>query len=88
MRHAGYDGACPMTPLCKEPTVQTLDDMLSRQLLTPDQHAAIGAWIRHARTPEAILQMPPPLWRTLALASLLMNLDADLTQPALMSAGD
>lgn len=68
--------------------MQTLDDMLSRQLLTADQHAAIGEWIRQARTPEAILQMPPPLWRTLALASLLMNLDADLTQPPMMSAGD
>lgn len=67
--------------------MQTLDDMLSRQLLTPDQHAEIGAWIRQARTPEAILQMPAALWRSLALASLLMNVDADLTQPPLLSAG-
>ena len=67
--------------------MQTLDDMLNRQLLTADQHAAIGAWIRDKRTPEAIMDMPPPLWRSLALASLLMNLDADLTQPPLLSAG-
>lgn len=67
--------------------MQTLDEMLSRQLLTADQHAAIGAWIRQARTPEAIMAMPPALWRSLALASLLMNVDADLTQPALLSAG-
>ena len=66
--------------------MQTLDDMLSRSLLTPDQHAEIGAWIRQARTPEAIQQMPAPLWRSLALASLLMNVDADLTQPPLLSA--
>jgi hypothetical protein len=32
--------------------------------------------------------MPAPLWRSLALASLLMNVDADLTQPSLLSAGD
>jgi len=61
--------------------VQTLDEMLSRHLLTPSQHAEIGGWIARARTPEAILQMPAPLWRTLALASVLMNVDADLTQP-------
>jgi hypothetical protein len=67
--------------------MQTLDEMLSRQLLTADQHAEIRAWIRHARTPEAIMRMPAPLWRSLALASLLMNLDADLTQPPLLSAG-
>lgn len=67
--------------------MQTLDDMLSRSLLTPEQHAEIGAWIRQARTPEAILQMPDTLWRSLALASLLMNVDAELTQPPLMSAG-
>ena len=66
--------------------MQTLDEMLSRKLLTPLQHAEIGAWIAQARTPEAIQQMPEPLWRSLALASLLMNLDADLTQPPLLSA--
>ena len=68
--------------------MQTLDEMLSRQLLTPRQHAEIGAWIADARTPEAIVRMPEPLWRALTLASLLMNVDADLTQPPLLSAGD
>jgi hypothetical protein len=38
--------------------------------------------------PTPYLQMPAPLWRSLALASLLMNVDADLTQPPLLSAGD
>lgn len=67
--------------------MQTLNEMLSRKLLTGAQHSEIGAWIAHARTPEAIMQMPAPLWRTLALASVLMNVDADLTQPPLLSEG-
>jgi hypothetical protein len=60
--------------------MQTLDEMLSRRLLSPEQHVAIGSWIRHAGTPEAIQAMPAHLWRALALASLLMNVDADLQQ--------
>lgn len=66
--------------------MQTLDEMLSRHLLSPDQHAEIRAWIAAARSPEAILQMPPHLWRSLELASTLMGLDADLSQPPLLSA--
>jgi len=66
--------------------VQTLDEMLSRNLLTPAQHADIGAWIAQAKTPEGILQMPPGLWRTLELASVLMDVDADLTQPPCLRA--
>ncbi len=61
--------------------MQTLDEMLSRKLLSPAQHSEIAAWIAHARTPEAIRRMPAPLWRTLELASVLMNVDADLSQP-------
>jgi hypothetical protein len=68
--------------------VQTLDEMLERSLLTPDQHAAIAAWIAQAKTPEAIRSMPAPLWRSFELASALMNIDADLTQPPLLSFGD
>jgi hypothetical protein len=67
--------------------MQTLDDMLSRRLLSAHQHAEISAWIAAARTPEAILQMPPPMWRTLELASVLMGVDADLTQPPMLSDG-
>lgn len=66
--------------------MQTLDEMLSRKLLSPDQHADIGAWIARAKTPEGILDMPAPLWRTLELASVLMNVDADLTQPPCLRA--
>lgn len=64
--------------------MQTLDEMLSLHLLTADQHSQIGAWIAERRTPEGILQMPPPLWRALELASALMGLDADLSQPPLL----
>lgn len=65
--------------------MQTLNDMLSRKLLTADQHAQIGAWISQARTPEAIMAMPPALWRSLTLASVLMDVDADLLQAPLLS---
>ena len=60
--------------------MRTLDDMRHRHLLTPQQHAAIGAWVAAERTPEAIMAMPAHLWRALALASVLMGVDADLMQ--------
>lgn len=66
--------------------VKTLDEMLDRRLLSQQQHAEIAAWIAMARTPEAILQMPAELWRTLELASVLMNVDAELRQPPLFEA--
>ena len=66
--------------------MQTLDEMLKLNLLSQDQHAQIGAWIAEARTPERILEMPMPLWRALELASVLMNLDAELTQPPRLEA--
>jgi hypothetical protein len=66
--------------------MQTLNEMLSRKLLTADQHAQIGAWIAEARTPDAILAMPPALWRSLELASVLMEFDADVSQEPLLSA--
>jgi hypothetical protein len=61
--------------------MQTLDEMRDRKLLTAEQHEQIRDWIRDHRSPEAILDMPPRLWRSLALASMLMNVDADLTLP-------
>lgn len=67
--------------------MQTLDEMLARRLLTPVQHCQIAAWIARSKTPDAILQMPARLWRTLELASVLMNVDADLTQPPLLAEG-
>jgi hypothetical protein len=64
--------------------MQTLDDMLNLNLLTAEQHAEIGAWVAKARTPEAIMAMPPALWRTLELASVLMGFDADVSQAPLL----
>ena len=64
--------------------METLDDMRSRHLLTPEQHAEIGAWVARGKTPEAIMAMPPHLWRALALASVLMNIDAELIQPPML----
>lgn len=61
--------------------METLDDMRERRLLTPEQHAEISAWVASARAPEGIMAMPAELWRALALASMLMNVDADLTRP-------
>ncbi len=65
--------------------MQTLNEMLSRNLLTLEQHARIEAWITQARSPEAILAMPPELWRSLELASVLMDFDADVSQEPLLS---
>jgi len=64
--------------------MQTLDEMRSRHLISTEQHAEIGAWIAAGKTPEAIMQMPAHLWRALTLASVLMNVDADLMQPPLL----
>jgi DNA-binding GntR family transcriptional regulator len=64
--------------------MKTLDEMRERNLLTAAQHAEIGAWVARGRTPDAIMAMPAHLWRALTLASVLMNVDADLVQmPAL-----
>ena len=64
--------------------MKTLDEMRHRSLLTAVQHAEIRAWVARGRTPEAIMTMPGHLWRALTLASVLMNVDADLVQmPAL-----
>ncbi len=68
-------------------SVQTLDEMRDRCLLTHEQHAEIGAWVSQARTPEAIMAMPEGLWRTLELASVLMDVDADLRREPLLSDG-
>jgi len=54
-----------------------LDEMLALNLLTADQHTEIGAWVRQARTPDRILQMPAHLWKVLEGASVLMDFDPD-----------
>jgi len=67
--------------------METLDDMQRRHLLTPEQHAEIGAWVASGKTPEAIMAMPSHLWRALSLASVLMNVDADLVREPSLDSG-
>lgn len=61
--------------------MKIIDEMFSLDLLSTQQHREITSWVRIARTPEAILAMPPELWRAIESASLAMNIDADLTRP-------
>jgi hypothetical protein len=66
--------------------VKIIDEMLSLDLLSTLQHREIAAWMRTARTPEAIMAMPPHLWRAIEAASVAMNIDADLTRPPWLGA--
>lgn len=66
--------------------MKIIDEMLSLDLLSAEQHREIAARVRRARTPEAILAMPPHLWRALESASLVMNIDADLSRPPWLGA--
>ena len=47
--------------------MKTIDEMLQLRLISRDQHRDIAAWVAQARTPEAIMQMPAPLWRALGV---------------------
>ena len=67
--------------------MKTIDEMLHLELLTPDQHRQIGAWIAQADSPEAILKMPTALWRALERASAVMGIDEDLMRPPALDAG-
>lgn len=60
--------------------------MLSLELLSTQQHREIASWIRSAKTPEAIMAMPPHLWRAIESASVAMNIDADLSRPPWLGA--
>ena len=66
--------------------VKTIDEMLSLDLLSAQQHHEIASWMRAAGTPEKIMAMPPHLWRAIELASVAMNIDADLTRPSWLGA--
>jgi hypothetical protein len=66
--------------------MKTIDEMLSLELLTADQHQQISAWIAHADSPDAILQMPAPLWQAVERASAVMGIDADLMRPPALDA--
>jgi hypothetical protein len=66
--------------------MKTIDEMLSLDLLTLDQHHQISAWIAQADTPDEILQMPAPLWKAVERASAVMGVDQDLMRPPSMDA--
>lgn len=66
--------------------MKIIDEMLNLELLSTQQHREIARWVRAARTPEAIMAMPPHLWRAIECASLAMNIDADLTRPPMLGA--
>lgn len=66
--------------------MKTIDEMLSLELLTPDQHQQISAWIAQADTPDDILQMPVPLWRAVERACAVMGVDEDLMRPPSLDA--
>jgi hypothetical protein len=61
--------------------VKLIDEMLGLDLLSVQQHHEIALWMHTAKTPEAIMAMPPHLWRAIESASVAMNIDADLTRP-------
>ena len=66
--------------------MKTIDEMLHLDLLTPEQHYEIGAWIAQSDTPEQILKMPAPLWSAMERASEVMGIDKDLLRPPALDA--
>ena len=66
--------------------MKTIDEMLHLDLLTPQQHQEIGAWIARADTPEDILRMPAALWTAMERASEVMGIDRDLLRPPALDA--
>jgi len=67
--------------------MKTLDEMLHLELLSPDQHQQISAWVAQADSPEAILKMPAALWQAVERASTVMGIDEDLLRPPALDAG-
>lgn len=68
--------------------MKTIDEMLSLDLLTHDQHSQISAWIARSASPEEILQMPTPLWRAVEHASQVMGINEDLLRPPSLDDGN
>ena len=68
--------------------MKTIDEMLNLDLLTPDQHHEISAWIAHADSPEEIMRMPAPLWQAVERASEVMGVNVDLLRPPSIDAAD
>jgi len=73
--------------LTPKPPMKTIDEMLSLDLLTRDQHTQISAWIARSASPEEILQMPSALWRAVEHASQVMGINEDLLRPPALDAG-
>lgn len=67
--------------------MKTIDEMLNLDLLTPQQHGEISAWIARSASPDEILQMPSPLWQAVERASQVMGIDVDLLRPPALDAG-
>lgn len=68
--------------------MKTIDEMLNLDLLSPEQHSEIGAWIARSETPEEIMKMPPALWQALERAGEVMGVHDDLERPPSLDAGD
>ena len=66
--------------------MKTIDEMLHLDLRTHEQHLQISHWIQDAQTPEAILQMPAPLWQAVERASQVMGVNEDLLRPPALDA--
>ena len=67
--------------------MKIIDEMLHLELLTPEQHRQIEAWITQAESPESILKMPAALWEAVEHASAVMGIDEDLMRPPALDAG-
>ena len=67
--------------------MKTIDEMLNLDLLTPEQHAEISAWIARSASPDEILQIPAPLWQAVEPASKVMRIDEDLPRPPALDYG-
>jgi len=61
--------------------MQLLDEMLALNLLTPEQHFEIGAWVTRTKTPDKIMQMPAHLGRAWEMASRLMDFEGSADGP-------
>jgi hypothetical protein len=67
-------------------SMRLIDEMLQLKLLTRHEHDEISAWMGHNIDPDVILAMPVHLWRAVERASVVMNVDADLTRPPALTA--
>lgn len=67
--------------------MKTIDEMLHLDLLSTEQHQQISAWIDQSPSPEAILEMPAPLWQALERAGTAMGVHEDLLREPTLDDG-